>query len=101
MTMKRRTKRYRAISESVERGKLYGLKDAIGLLKRGQGARFDEAVELAMLLGVDPKHADQQVRGTVQLPHGTGKTVRVVVFAEGENLREAEEALRPVAFSYP
>ncbi len=90
--MKRRTKRYRSISEGLERGKLYGLKDAIHVLKQGEGARFDEAVELAMLLGVDPKHADQQVRGTVQLPHGTGKTVRVVVFAEGENLRAAQEA---------
>ena len=68
------------------------LNDAIGLVKECAFAKFDETVELAMRLGVDPKHADQMVRGTVVLPHGTGRSSRIVVFASGEKLQEAEAA---------
>jgi large subunit ribosomal protein L1 len=64
----------------------------MAIVAKGSGAKFDETVELALRLGVDPRHADQNVRGTVSLPHGTGKTVRVAVFAKGEKAKEAEEA---------
>jgi large subunit ribosomal protein L1 len=67
-------------------------RDALKLVKDASFAKFDEAVEVAVRLGVDPRHADQVVRGTVVLPHGTGKTVRVLVLAQGEKVREAEEA---------
>ncbi len=68
------------------------IEDAIPLLQKVKFAKFDETVELTARLGVDPKHADQMVRGTVVLPHGTGKTLRILVFASGDKLREAEEA---------
>ena len=67
-------------------------KDALSLVKQASFAKFDESVEIAVRLGVDPRHADQVVRGTVVLPHGTGKTVRVLVLAQGDKVREAEEA---------
>jgi large subunit ribosomal protein L1 len=70
----------------------YQMDEALDLLKKVSYAKFDETVEVAMRLGVDPKHADQMVRGTVVLPHGTGKKVRVLVFASGEKLKEAEAA---------
>ena len=70
----------------------YALGDAIGLLKESSFAKFDETLEIALRLGVDPKHADQMVRGTVVLPHGTGKKVRILVFADGEKIKEAEDA---------
>jgi len=70
----------------------YGLAEAVGLAKESAFAKFDETMEVAMRLGVDPKHADQMVRGTVALPHGTGKSVRVLVFAGGEKVKEAEDA---------
>src|ERR1700751_1422509 len=70
----------------------YPLQDAMPLLKQAAFAKFDETVELAMRLGVDPKHADQMVRGTVVLPHGLGKSKRVVVIASGEKVREGREA---------
>ena len=70
----------------------YSLHDALELAKAASFVKFDETVEIALRLGVDPKHADQMVRGTVVLPHGLGKTARVLVFASGEKLREAEEA---------
>ncbi len=84
-------KNYRSVREKVEQ-RDYPLADAIGFLKDSGYAKFDETVEIAMRLGVDPKHADQMVRGTVVLPHGTGKKVRILVFASGEKLNEAEEA---------
>ncbi|MFA6074771.1 MAG: 50S ribosomal protein L1 [Negativicutes bacterium] len=75
-----------------DRDKLYEIEEAFDLVKKTATAKFDETVEVAVKLGVDPKHADQQVRGAVVLPHGTGKTKRVVVFAKGEKVKEAEEA---------
>lgn len=84
-------KKFRAAKAKVE-SRSYGLSDAVALAKQVSFAKFDETVEMAMRLGVDPKHADQMVRGTVVLPHGTGKSVRVLVFASGEKMREAEEA---------
>jgi large subunit ribosomal protein L1 len=84
-------KKFRAAKAKVE-SRSYGLPDAVALAKQVSFAKFDETVEVAMRLGVDPKHADQMVRGTVVLPHGTGKSVRVLVFASGEKIREAEEA---------
>ncbi len=78
--------------EGVERTKLYGLADAVSLVKARASAKFDETVEIAMNLGVDPKHADQMVRGVVNLPNGTGRTVRVAVFARGAKADEARNA---------
>ncbi len=78
--------------ERVDRDRLYGVDEALTLLKECAYASFDETVELAVRLGVDPRHADQIVRGTVVLPRGTGKEVRVAVFAKGDQAREAEEA---------
>jgi large subunit ribosomal protein L1 len=78
--------------EQVDRTRAYSVEEAIGLAVRVAYAKFDETVELATRLGVNPKHADQMVRGAVVLPHGTGKQVRVLVFAKGEKEREAREA---------
>ena len=89
--MARRGKNYRKALEAVEK-KDYPLSEAIGVLKGVSFTKFDQTLEIAMRLGVDPKHADQMVRGTVVLPHGTGKSVRILVFASGEKLKEAEEA---------
>jgi large subunit ribosomal protein L1 len=86
------SKRYRAWREKIDRSKRYTLPDAVGILKDGNPAKFDESVEMAVRLGVNPKHADQMVRATVSLPHGSGKTVRVAVFAQGEKATEATEA---------
>jgi len=85
-------KRYKAAVALIDRAKAYTVEEAIATLKQTPGTKFDESVDLAFHLGVDPKHADQMVRGAVVLPHGTGKTVRVVVFAKGEKEREAKEA---------
>src|SRR5690554_3430295 len=85
-------KRYAEAVKKIDREKEYGLQEAIELVKETASARFDETVELAVRLGVDPKKADQQVRGAVVLPHGTGKTQRVLVFAKGEKAKEAEAA---------
>lgn len=90
--MKSRGKRYREIAQAVVRLKSYDLGEALPLLKKTATLKFEETVDLAVHLGVDPRHADQNIRGTVALPHGTGKQVRVIVFAEGEKAREAEEA---------
>ena len=90
--MKKRSKRYTGLAEAADCSTAHVLDEAIGMVIAGQGAKFDEAVEIALVLGVDPKHADQQVRGTVRLPHGTGKTVRVAAFADGDKAREAKEA---------
>ncbi len=88
----RRSKRYKQAAEKVEPGKYYTVEEAAEILKKSATAKFDETVELAFKLGVDPRQADQMVRGTVALPHGTGKSVRVAVFAKGEKEREAQEA---------
>jgi len=85
-------KRRRVVLEALDRAKAYPLKDAVKLAKAGATAKFDETIELAMNLGVDPRHADQLVRGVVALPHGTGKSVRVAVFAKGGKADEAREA---------
>lgn len=90
--MPKHGKRYREASKLVDRQQLYEPDAAIGLVKKTASAKFDETVEVSVKLGVDPRHADQQVRGTVVLPNGTGKTRRVLVFAKGEKVREAEEA---------
>jgi large subunit ribosomal protein L1 len=85
-------KRYRAGSERYDRARLYPLPEALGLIEQMPGAKFDESVDVAVNLGVDPKHADQMVRGALVLPHGTGRSVRVLVFAKGEKEKEAREA---------
>lgn len=85
-------KRYRDIANLIDRSQLYSLDEGVQLLKQTSKAKFDETVDLAARLGVDPRHADQNIRGTVALPHGTGKQIRVVVFAQGDKAREAEEA---------
>jgi large subunit ribosomal protein L1 len=87
----RHGKNFKQAAEQVE-SRLYGLSEAVGIAKEAAFAKFDETMEVAMRLGVDPRHADQMVRGTVALPHGTGKSVRVLVFAGGEKVKEAEEA---------
>jgi large subunit ribosomal protein L1 len=84
-------KNFRQAAEKVE-NRPYPLSEAVGLAKENAFAKFDETMDIAMRLGVDPRHADQMVRGTVVLPHGTGKSVRVLVFAQGEKIKEAEEA---------
>ena len=89
--MARHGKKYRAAAGKVEE-RPYQLDEAFGLLKQIAFAKFNETVELSMLLGVDPKHADQMVRGTTVLPHGTGQTKRVLVIAQGEKLKEAQDA---------
>jgi large subunit ribosomal protein L1 len=86
------SKRYDAAAAKLGPGRQYPLDEAIGVLKSMPAAKFDESVDLSFRLGVDPKHADQMVRGAVVLPHGIGKTVRVAVFARGEKEREAREA---------
>ena len=85
-------KRYRSTRARIDREKLYAPVEAIRTLKELEGAKFDETVEVHFRLGLNVRHADEQVRGTLMLPHGTGKDVRVAVFAEGEKAREAEEA---------
>ncbi|MAX00232.1 MAG: 50S ribosomal protein L1 [Sphingomonas sp.] len=90
--MAKQTKKQKALAEAVDSNKLYGIDEAIELIKSKANAKFDETVELAMNLGVDPRHADQMVRGVVNLPKGTGKTVRVGVFAKGAKAEEAKEA---------
>src|SRR5438094_5058171 len=89
--MAKHGKKYRAAAEKVQQ-KPYQLDEAFGLLKQIAYAKFNETVELSMLLGVDPKHADQMVRGTTVLPHGTGQSKRVLVIAQGDKQREATEA---------
>ncbi|MGH7560550.1 MAG: 50S ribosomal protein L1 [Gemmatimonadales bacterium] len=85
-------KKYRAAAGLVDRTRNYSLAEAVGLVKRGAYAKFDETVDVAVRLGVDPRHADQIVRGTVVLPHGTGKSVRVLVITQGDRVKEAEAA---------
>ena len=90
--MKKLSKRVSKFNEKIELGKLYSIQDALNLLKEISSVKFDESVEVAINLGVDARKSDQQVRGSSVLPKGTGKTVRVAVFAEGENAKKAEEA---------
>ncbi len=85
-------KKYKAALAKIERGRRYPLNEAVKLVKENKIAKFDESVEVSVRLGVDPKQADQVVRGTVLLPHGTGKKVRVLVLAKGEKIKEAEGA---------
>src|SRR5262249_60468618 len=86
------TKRFKAAEALVDRSKTYSVEEAVDIVAKSPGAKFDESVDVSLRLGVDPKHADQMVRGAIVLPHGIGKTVRVAVFAKGEKEREAREA---------
>lgn len=90
--MPKHGKKYAEAAKLIEKDKLYDPDEAVELVKKTASAKFNETVEVAVKLGVDPKHADQQVRGAVVLPHGTGKTKRVLVFAKGEKAKEAEAA---------
>lgn len=90
--MAKRSKRYQESAKLVDRDKKYPLDDAVEILKQFKPAKFDESVEIALRIGVDPKKSDQQVRSTVFLPHGTGKTIRVVVLAKGDKAKEALDA---------
>ena len=90
--MAKKGKRYSEIKEQVDRLQLYTVDEAVSLVKKTSRAKFDETVDLASRLSVNAQHSDQNIRGTVALPHGTGKSVRVVVFAEGDAARQAEEA---------
>ncbi len=90
--MPTRGKKYQEAQKQIDRVRLYEPVEALELVKQFAPAKFDETIEAAVRLGVDPRHADQQVRGAVVLPHGTGKTRRVAVFARGEKVKEAEDA---------
>ncbi len=90
--MPKHGKKYIEAAKLVDLDKLYDPEEALELVKKTASAKFDQTIEVAVKLGVDPKHADQQVRGAVVLPHGTGKTKRVLVFAKGEKAKEAEAA---------
>ena len=90
--MAKKSKKYRAAMELIEEGKVYDADKAVEIVKKTATAKFDETIEMHVRLGVDPKYADQQVRGAVVLPNGTGKTKRVLVFAKGDKVKEAEDA---------
>ena len=90
--MPKRGKKYQDSIKSIDKSKLYDMQEAVEVMLSTAKANFDETVEAHLRLGVDSRHADQQVRGAVVLPHGTGKTVRVLVFAKGDKAKEAEEA---------
>ena len=90
--MAKKSKKYRAALELLEEGKVYDADKAVEIVKKTATAKFDETIEMHVRLGVDPKYADQQVRGAVVLPNGTGKTKRVLVFAKGDKVKEAEDA---------
>ncbi len=90
--MTKRGKKYETVREKVDRDRLYPILEALELVRNTARAGFDETVDVAVRLGVNPKHSDQMVRGAVALPHGTGKTVRILVFAQGEKEKEASEA---------
>ena len=90
--MRKNGKRLRKASEGLDRETPYPVQDAVKLIKERASAKFDETVEIAMNLGVDPRHADQNVRGVVTLPNGTGRSVRVAVFAKGAKAEEAQQA---------
>jgi len=86
------SKRFKQASESYDKEKYHSMEEAVGILKEFPPLKLDESVDLAINLGVDPKHADQMVRGAIVMPHGTGKSVRILVFAKGDKEREATEA---------
>lgn len=88
----KKTKRFGAAKQLIEKGKAYDVNEAMALVKQTATAKFDETIEISVRLGVDPRHADQMVRGVVVLPNGTGKTQRVLVFAKGDKATEAEKA---------
>ncbi len=88
----KRSKRYTSIKEGFDKSKKYTINEAIDILKAGAKVKFDESVEIAIRLGIDPKKSDQMIRGAATLPHGTGKTVRILVFAAGDKAKEAQEA---------
>jgi large subunit ribosomal protein L1 len=90
--MRVRGRKYRTARATIEARKLYPLREAVDRVKETGFAKFDESIDVAVRLGVDPKHADQVVRGTVVLPHGTGKSVRVLAIAQGDKAKEAETA---------
>ena len=90
--MAKHGKRLRKAYENFARDVTYNISEAVKIVKDAATSKFDETVEIAMNLGVDPKHADQMVRGVVSLPHGTGKALRVAVFAKGDKAKEAEDA---------
>jgi large subunit ribosomal protein L1 len=90
--MKKRSKRYKEISNLFKEDESYSLKEAISILKKASNTKFDSSIDLHFHLNVDPKKSDQMVRGTVVLPHGTGKKIRVAVFAKGEQEKQAREA---------
>jgi len=90
--MKKRSKRYKEAERIVEKNKTYSLEEAISLLKKMPPCKFDASVDLHFHLNIDPKKTDQQVRGTVVLPHGTGKKIRILVFCKGEKENEAKQA---------
>ncbi len=90
--MAKKSKKYQEAEKLIEAGKLYPAAEAMDLVKKTATKKFDETIELHVRLGVDPKYADQQVRGAMVLPHGTGNTKRVLVFAKGEKVKEAEAA---------
>ncbi len=90
--MAKKSKKQQEALKSIDRTKVYGIEEALKLVKENATAKFDETVEVAFRLGIDPKKADQQLRGAMVLPHGTGKTQSVLVFAKGEKAKEAEAA---------
>tara|TARA_Y100000589_G_C27180217_1_gene640419 strand:+ start:1364 stop:2050 length:687 start_codon:yes stop_codon:yes gene_type:complete len=87
-----RSKRYKSVKDLIEVTKSYSVKEAIALIKKSKKLKFDETLDIAINLGVDPKHADQIVKGVVKLPHGTGKAVKIAVFAKDEKAKEAKDA---------
>ena len=87
-----RSKRYKSIKSLIENTKIYSINEAISILKKSKKLKFDETLDIAINLGVDPKHADQIVKGIIKLPHGTGKIVKIAVFAKDEKATEAKEA---------
>jgi large subunit ribosomal protein L1 len=90
--MRKQGKRFRTLASAYDRSRLYDPQEATQIVKRNANAKFDETVEIHIKLGVDPKKSDQNVRGTVNLPHGTGRTVRVIAFAKGDAAKAAEAA---------
>lgn len=87
-----RSKRYKKLKEQVDGNKRYSINEAVRILVKNANSKFDESVEIHIRTGIDPKQADQQIRGTIVLPHGTGKEKKIAVFAEGEKLAEAQAA---------
>ena len=87
-----RSKRYKSVKDLIEVTKAYSVKEAIALIKKSKKLNFDETLDIAINLGVDPKHADQIVKGVVKLPHGTGKAIKIAVFAKDEKAKEAKDA---------